>query len=321
MNKKFTLPFFLLSFILTTSANFMAGDPIEVTITDDQQICYGASPDTLESRVTGGSGNYTYLWQYSLDGNTWNTITGADTSVYLPPPLFVSTAFRLIVDDDVPTGADTSNIVTIRVYDELKANAVTGGISPICYGDDAGTLHSNPEGGSENYTVRWYKNGAFWAEGNSLAIGTLFESAVFHYVVVDQECGTDTSAAKTIYVHPELQAGEITGGLFPICYGQDAGSLYSHATGGAGSHTIKWYNENNVNLFTGPVFPVGILLTTTRYYYIAEDSECGSATSSLFTCTVYPQLTAGAITGGNTPICAGDNGGMLTANATGGSGN
>ncbi|MBW6459059.1 MAG: T9SS type A sorting domain-containing protein [Bacteroidales bacterium] len=236
MNIKIILPLFLLSFILMATANLMAGDPIEVTITDDQEICYGATPDTLKSRVTGGSGNYTYLWQSSLDGDTWNIIPGADDSIFVPPPLYVTTAYRLIVDDDVPTGRDTSNIVTIRVYDELLANTITGGITPICYGDDAGTL-------------------------------------------------------------------------------------YSHASGGAGGHVIKWYNENNVYLFTGPVFPVGILLATTRYYYIVEDDECGSDTSSIFSCTVYPQLTAGNITGGNSPICAGDNGGTLTANATGGSGN
>ncbi|MFO7613410.1 MAG: T9SS type A sorting domain-containing protein [Bacteroidales bacterium] len=321
MNKRLTLHLSLILVFVLISANLLAGDPIEVTITDDQQICYGATPDTLESKVTGGSGNYTYMWQSSLDGDTWSIIPGAGTSFYLPPPLYVSTAFRLIVNDDIPTGADTSNIVTIMVYDELFANTITGGISPICQGDDAGTLHSNPEGGSENYTIKWYKNGAFWIEGNSLPIGILNETAVFHYVVEDQECGKDTSDGKPIFVYDQLLAGDITGGNFPICYGQDAGSLYSHASGGAGGHVIKWYNENNVFLFTGPVFPVGILLATTRYYYIVEDFECGSKTSAFFTCTVYPQLTAGAITGGNSPICAGENGGTLRANATGGSGN
>jgi hypothetical protein len=61
-------------------------------------INFNTSPGLLSSSqgATGGtcSGNYTYQWQYSVDGTNYRNIVQAVTTTYTPLNLTVSTYFR-----------------------------------------------------------------------------------------------------------------------------------------------------------------------------------------------------------------------------------
>ncbi|MDX5321624.1 MAG: PKD domain-containing protein, partial [Bacteroidota bacterium] len=65
------------------------------SITGDQVICYGQSPDSLiGSSTNGGTGNFTYQWQSSSDGVNWTNISGAVSQHYLSAALTDTMYFR-----------------------------------------------------------------------------------------------------------------------------------------------------------------------------------------------------------------------------------
>jgi PKD repeat protein len=92
-------------------------DPINGgTISADQTICTGTTPAQLTGGpASGGSGSYTYQWQYTTTlGGSWANIGGATGQNYQPGVLAVTTYFRRIAYSP-PCEFGTSNVVTITV--------------------------------------------------------------------------------------------------------------------------------------------------------------------------------------------------------------
>jgi hypothetical protein len=321
MKQKIFLGFiFMIGFGLLYSQ--LVKGSLVVSIRENQQICYETVPDTLTSLVTGGSGDYNYLWQdSSLVSTSWETIDGANKDFYLPPALKKTTFYRLIVHDNQTFDADTSDALIIAVYEQLVADPITGGpLYTICHGD-AVTLYAHPKGGSGHFQITWYKflNDSI-GTGNPLVIEHLYDTTYFHYVVIDDSCGTESSVPVMIEVYNLLDADPITGGPSDtICYKSDAGTLHSHPKGGSGNYTISWLIGNNPTGIAGDSLVVGELEETTDFRYVVTDDSCGSKTSNPFKIKVYGQLVATDIIGGNSPICNGQNGGTLKAFPTGGS--
>ena len=80
-------------------------------------IGYNTSPGALGSSqpASGGTctGSYSYQWQYSLDGSTWNNIANATGASYSSPALTTSIYFRRQVSCSGTTA--TSNALYIQV--------------------------------------------------------------------------------------------------------------------------------------------------------------------------------------------------------------
>jgi hypothetical protein len=79
-------------------------------------IGYNNSGGVLSSTqsATGGTcGSYSYQWQYSVDGSTWNNIAGATGASYTSPSLTASIYFRRQVSCSGTTVA--SNTLYVQV--------------------------------------------------------------------------------------------------------------------------------------------------------------------------------------------------------------
>lgn len=315
MNLKIIGICFLFIWIVMSANGLIA----QVTIEDDQQICYNSTPEALNSNVADS--NYIYMWQDSLAGATWHTIIEADSNTYQPPALVITTFYRLIVTD-TNNVVDTSNVLTINIYEEFEVGEITGGNSPICYGENGDTLKANPTGGSLSYVIKWFND-----QGDSLGIGEtyyidhLYDTTSFFYVVEDTAgCGMDTCDLFEIKVYEQLVAHDITGGSQQMCNGADPGTLISHPAGGSETYEIEWFNNQGEFLGNENSYHIGNLFETTGYYYIVNDDKgCGPVVSDTLTCIVYSPFEKGTISGGYTPICYGDDGGTLKANPSGGS--
>ena len=132
---------------------------------------------------------------------------------------------------------------------------------------------------------------------------------------------TDTSNILVITVFDEFDVGSISSTVTqPVCYGDDGGTLTANPSGGSGDYTIKWISEGDT-VGTGETYDVGNLHETKSFYYFVSDEKgCGQGNSDTVTIEVYHELIAGEITGGNTPICSGQDGGLLRSHPSGGSG-
>ncbi len=109
------------------------------TISAPQTVCLLSNPSilTITTPATGGSGFYTYQWQNSTDGSTFNNIVGATNTTYQPPFVngaTVNTYYRLITTNIC--GSVTSNVIFVEVVSNIGFSFgfnddLTG---PICSG-------------------------------------------------------------------------------------------------------------------------------------------------------------------------------------------
>lgn len=78
-------------------------------------ICIGSSPGTLPvSSSAGGNGSYTYQWEQSLNGSTWQNAVGSSTSAqYTPPVLYSSTYYRRKVSSCNASVYTNSSLTTV----------------------------------------------------------------------------------------------------------------------------------------------------------------------------------------------------------------
>ncbi|MBF4464289.1 gliding motility-associated C-terminal domain-containing protein [Flavobacterium sp. LC2016-12] len=96
-------------------------DPTITTQPTGGNICEGGT-FTMSSGATGGSGNFTYQWQKSLDGTTgWANVTdgtGANTTSYTTGPLSIDTFYRLQASESgTGCGAVNSNTAKVEVFE------------------------------------------------------------------------------------------------------------------------------------------------------------------------------------------------------------
>jgi hypothetical protein len=88
------------------------------TINAPQTVCLLSNPSllTITTPASGGSGVYTYQWQNSTNGTTFNNIGSATNTTYQPPFVnfaTVNTYYRLITTNIC--GSVTSNVIFVEV--------------------------------------------------------------------------------------------------------------------------------------------------------------------------------------------------------------
>jgi hypothetical protein len=87
-------------------------------------IGYGTSPGTLGSSQPAGGGtctNYSYQWQYSLNGSTWYNLPNATGASYSSTPLTTSIYFRRQVTCSGATA--TSNALYVQVNSQSQSTS------------------------------------------------------------------------------------------------------------------------------------------------------------------------------------------------------
>jgi len=138
------------SVVITVYPEFLPG-----TIGNDQEICYGETPDpiVLVNMPTGGDGTYSYQWQISLDDQVWNNIDGETATSLSPGQLTDLTYYRCEVSSGSNCGTETTNEISISISAQAIADAGTDGT--VCE-DGAYTL----SGAATNYSsVEWSSSG------------------------------------------------------------------------------------------------------------------------------------------------------------------
>ncbi|MBN2613905.1 MAG: DUF4082 domain-containing protein, partial [Bacteroidales bacterium] len=148
------------------------------TIGSDQTICYNAIPYSINEITgpSGGTGEYTFQWQSSVDNSTWTNIAGAIQKDYAPSALFTNTYFRRIVYSDSVDNAVTSSVrITVspqialaQLYDNLSVPNNTSTYFNVVI-----------SGGTAPYTINYTRNGVpqttliNYFSGTSIATGVL----------------------------------------------------------------------------------------------------------------------------------------------------
>ncbi|HRO70627.1 MAG TPA: hypothetical protein PK951_09610, partial [Chitinophagaceae bacterium] len=88
--------------------------------TDHETSCVNFNPGELSVNPTGGTGNYSYQWQFSSNGSTWTPIGGATDETYDPPALTTAPPggqldyyYRVVVSDECNSYTTSPKRITI----------------------------------------------------------------------------------------------------------------------------------------------------------------------------------------------------------------
>ena len=90
-------------------------------LTGNPYVCANITPLEIKgSEASGGSGNFSYQWQQSSDGNTWVDISGATTLNYIPASASSYTMIfrRLAIDNEYAIATPSTNIFSFNTVDQ-----------------------------------------------------------------------------------------------------------------------------------------------------------------------------------------------------------
>ncbi|SMO89501.1 Por secretion system C-terminal sorting domain-containing protein [Saccharicrinis carchari] len=281
----------------------------------DQTICYGSAPIRLKGTVpTGGDGTYTYQWQKSLNGNSFNNISGATSSVYQPAQLTQTTYFKRIADDGCNSAV--SNTVTIIVRADISENAINSS-QTICYNSAPQIIIGNNMSGSDNvFRYQWLKSqdavnfiDISGANKFSYQPGNLTQTTYFKRIANNQ-CANTESNKIMVVVRPKFSSGSI-GVNQTIIYGSKPHVLSSDTptTGGSGNYSYQWRSSTDgTNYIDIPgaksvSYQPDNLTQTTYYYRLTRDSECGEANTNVVIITVNTEHQLIGTIGDSQIIC------------------
>jgi hypothetical protein len=284
----------------------------------DQTICEGDDPmPFVEITPASGSGNLTYLWQWSGNpSGPWNYIIGATNAVYNPPALIQTIYYRRITtstQNNCQTSA-FSNVVSIQI------NFVNGGTigydQTICPGSDPPLIMSVNAGSGNWICYQWqmsvYSNGPYTNIPGGVAAEydppVLTTSAWFRRITISQLNGVvcqdiSNTVAITISGYLPVAAGSING-VTTVCQGQTnvvytvppiqfASSYLWTAPIGAIISSGGW-SSNTATVSFGPYSSSGMITVRGMNY-------CGNGPVSSLSVTVHPCSTvSGSLSYDNT---------------------
>jgi len=282
--------------------NIDSPPPLNVLTNDLGSIC--GQSNLLAPVVTGGMGQYTYLWNTGESTSTVNVSPG------------VTTTYTVTVSDICGVlDASGDFTVTLPIYPPLAIS-----MDPPTEID---CLSTGPigvvsvTGGDNTFDYAWTVNGA--PVGNNNATITVPAGPPTWYVVtVTEGCGASIQDSVLVSTVP-LPAIEVTtsGNVTVICRGDSTLMELVDVTGGNGVYTLNWTDQNGLSLSTTNDLEVGVPVTQT--YTITATDQCDNTGTATITTYIpnYPQfvLTMPA----DKILCAGDST-ELHPLVTGGSG-
>lgn len=258
-------------------------NPMTVTLTPTNISCNGQNDGTISAVANGGDGNYTYLWSNNLITADINNLA--------------ANTYTITVTDG--NGCTVSASETISESNALMLTTIDTHVS--CFGENNGSSTVSPSGGVGPFTYLWSDNQNTDTASNLMA-GT--------YTVTVTDNTNCTSSIEVIITEPlaPLQVTSISQTLVS-CDGDNGGEATVVATGGTGTYTYIWApSGGNTDVAAG--------LSPGTYTVIISDENLCTVSSNVDIIESNPIILT---TSGTDALCAGDNSGTVTANASGGS--
>ena len=249
--------------------------------------CFGASTGAIDITVTGGSGNYSYLWSYqSRTTQDLNNIPAGTYSVTVT---------------DTQTGLSTSGSFTVT-QPSAALTVIAVPTNPNCTGSSTGAINLTVTGGTAPYNYNW--SGTL-PDGVSSQTG--LAAGTYSVTVTDANNCTVTQSA-TLIDPPGVPLTISSMVQQVVCAGASTGRITLSITGGTSPYSISWCcglpaNQTTVmNLAAGP-------------YSVTVTDNLGCTATRTMTVGENPPLVVNSIT--PTPIING-NDGAINITVTGG---
>ena len=264
--------------------------PLTLTASMTAVLCHGDSTGTATVTASGGTPNYTYLWN--------NTSTQA-TATNLAQGLYT-----VVVKD----ANNCEKSISVQVTQPTPLTTQTDSLDVLCYGDSTGRVRTIPQGGVGNYTYSWTSSShpvittimpSNLAIVNNLPAGT--------YTVEVRDGNQCLVIDSTIINQPDTAILVTFTQIDNLCFGNSLGSIEVTTTGGTAPYIFNWSTNETTE-------DISLLPNGTYFLTVKDDNNC---LATISTTIVSPtQLAAtNVITNVN---CFGENNGAIDLSITGG---
>ncbi len=185
--------------------------------------CHDSNDGSIDLFPSGGSGNFTYLWN---TGAETEDIDGLENGDYI-----------ITITDG--NGCEEIQLFTIEAPDSISITSTVFDVS--CFGENSGMIQTEAIGGNGGFQYIWNNN------ENTATIDSLFAGS-YALTVVDT-IGCTTAAIFTInqtsqiFTSPSIT--EIS------CYGASDGAIDLQVEGGNGGYILNWSSGANSGLPSG----------------------------------------------------------------------
>jgi gliding motility-associated-like protein/uncharacterized repeat protein (TIGR01451 family) len=255
------------------------------SIGDDQAICFGRRPELLSSVTapTGGTGSYTYQWQYSDEAHpTMTNINGATDATYAPGILTSTTQFRRI-ERSGNCGEVISNVITVTVTTPEVVTVSINDPGQVCSGSAAFTFVANASStGSGTLSYKWFLG----SDATPVSIASTYtyspvsgdDGKTVHVVVATSTlCNTGDATSNTVTLNiVEAEVASVSIEATPNCEGLPSVFTIKSKSGSGSSPTYNWYvNTPGIPVATGPTFSSSSLVTGDKVWVeMTSNLEC-----------------------------------------------
>lgn len=299
------------------------------TISADENLCLGVTPQTIAGTTpTGGDGStYTYAWLFSSDGINYSNVTPPVGTINYAPPTSTTTRYYKRIVSSSLCASDTSNTVQKYVYPPIVNNSISAN-QTICVNTIPALLTgSTPSGGgSGTILYQWQESlddvtfSAASGTNNTLnyQAGTATVTKFYRRRVLIGSCDTSYSASIKITVET-LVANNSISAPATICSNDGSATVNGTApSGGVPPYLYVWQSSPNGNTWsdiTGASsqnYPIGLITTNVYFRRIVKSgSACAADTSSAILVQVSPAVTTNTISANQT-ICNNTSPSLLT---------
>ncbi|PNW28052.1 PKD-like domain-containing protein [Formosa algae] len=198
----------------TTTASVEVYAPLTVpVIGDDQDVCWGEDPSDLyiTEAISGGSGNYTYQWQYREETNdSW---TNVGTGLNHSPSDSNEGYYQLIVNDSFCNNTITSNTVVINLIGGFGGSFwsptisnVPNNTTPYCPGATISPQVSIRHTNLSNVDYSWSSNATYFSNATGSTNGSTnsgwFTSTTSTTVSTTLKNNTNATVTASLYITP-----------------------------------------------------------------------------------------------------------------------
>ena len=263
----------------TATATLTQPQALQAAINKTDVACHAAETGTAGVTVSGGTPNFTYLWNTGATTRTIVNLRAGSYSVTI-------------------TDANTCQLVKNTTIDQPAPLTITTVKTDVlCYGGNTGNINNTIAGGVQPYNYNW-----------NTGTGTEDKTAVSagNYTLTVTDANNCTASSSAVINQP----GALTLGLSktnPLCPESSNGAIDLSVTGGVAPLHYIWNTAATTQDLNG--------IDTGSYMVLVTDSNGCTATASTTLVVLNPLTVAESH---SNISCYGTNNGTITTQTTGG---
>ncbi len=212
----------------TAENNITLNDPValSINIITNDVLCFGEANGEAIAQVSGGSPNYTYLWEDALS----NPVSLDDTASNLSTGNY----FLTVTDAN---GCNEIASAVISEPDELTAT--TSQVNVSTWGNNDGSATVNPSDGTPTYSYEWENAAAPGVIISTNQTANNLSAGTYNITVTDSN-GCEWTGSVIITEPNDPLGGNITLHQDVLCAPDSSGNLVANAFGGTPEYTYYW---------------------------------------------------------------------------------